>query len=496
MNRIGPVASLVVAVLCAASALAQTPPAPSTAPAPSPALAAARRRLTTVVRWNEDYSYLSDAPRTDLWDPIKYIPLNDAGDWYLSLGGQARYRYELFNNNNFGAGPQDDTGFHLIRLLAHADLHLGQNLRGFVQGRAPSRTAARRARGRPTTTSSTSSRRSSTSSSRSATRTSRSRSAAGARTCSYGAQRLICPLDWTNVRRTFDGGKASVAVLQDALARRVLRPPRHRRERGAQLDATRHQSSPASTTRSRLPNVPRRQAATKLDLYGLYLDRDRLAGFPPRAPATRTATPSAPGSRHDPKPFDLDVEAAYQFGDVRRRRHLRVDGRHRGRLHVRRRAARRRGCSSASTPPAATTTRGDGDLETFNQLFPPGHPYFGYIDLSAARTSSTSTPASRSTSLRTSATRKKMTLRASTTGSGGRATTTRCTTPPAPCARRRDRVDETFVGSEIDLLLNWQIDRHLAAYFGYSHFFAGDFIEETGPDEDIDFVYAAVTYTF
>ena len=56
--------------------------------------------------------------------------------------------------------------------------------------------------------------------------------------------------------------------------------------------------------------------------------------------------------------------------------------------------------------------------------------------------------------------------------------------------------DETQIGNEIDLLLNWQIDRHTAAYIGYSHFFAGDFLEETGPADDIDFFYAAVTFTF
>ena len=56
--------------------------------------------------------------------------------------------------------------------------------------------------------------------------------------------------------------------------------------------------------------------------------------------------------------------------------------------------------------------------------------------------------------------------------------------------------DETFIGSEVDLLLNWQFDRHLSGYIGYSHFFAGDFIEQTGPSEDIDFVYAALMYTF
>lgn len=83
--------------------------------------------------WDEDYFYLSNpANRTDLFDPIKYIPLGDEPDDYVTLGGQARYRFDYFNNNDFGAGPRDH-GFDLVRLLADADVHLGQYLRAFVQ---------------------------------------------------------------------------------------------------------------------------------------------------------------------------------------------------------------------------------------------------------------------------------------------------------------------------------------------------------------------------
>src|SRR4051812_33096106 len=89
----------------------------------------------TLVRWDENYSYLKDPQqRTDLFDSIKYIPLGENS--YLSLGGQARYRYEFFNNFNFGAGPQDDDGYHLTRFLLHGDLHLGENFRLFVEGKS------------------------------------------------------------------------------------------------------------------------------------------------------------------------------------------------------------------------------------------------------------------------------------------------------------------------------------------------------------------------
>ena len=32
--------------------------------------------------------------------------------------------------------------------------------------------------------------------------------------------------------------------------------------------------------------------------------------------------------------------------------------------------------------------------------------------------------------------------------------------------------------------------------FGYSHFFAGSYISQTGPSKDIDFLYTTVQYTF
>ena len=80
----------------------------------------------TFLRYDEDYSYLSDpAARTDVFDPIKYILLSERSDLYLTFGGQLRDRYEYFDNYLFGSGPQDRNGYNLLRLMANADLHLG-----------------------------------------------------------------------------------------------------------------------------------------------------------------------------------------------------------------------------------------------------------------------------------------------------------------------------------------------------------------------------------
>src|SRR5688572_348895 len=91
-------AAVLGALSLSGSAFAQaTAPAPVNKPATGGAPPA-----YTPLRWNEDYSYLKDpARRTDPFDPIKYIPLSGDGDIWLSLGGQYRYRYELFSGVNF-----------------------------------------------------------------------------------------------------------------------------------------------------------------------------------------------------------------------------------------------------------------------------------------------------------------------------------------------------------------------------------------------------------
>jgi len=85
-------------------------------------------------RYKEDYQFLS-APnrRTDFFDPLKYIPLNESESVYLTLGGETRQHYEYIKNNNWGKGVQDGNGYYLQRYLAHADLHLGERLRVFGQ---------------------------------------------------------------------------------------------------------------------------------------------------------------------------------------------------------------------------------------------------------------------------------------------------------------------------------------------------------------------------
>ena len=61
-----------------------------------------------LLRAEEDWSYLRDPAReTDLFDPVKFIPLDVDGWAYLTLGADVRERYEYFHNPNWGAGPAE-----------------------------------------------------------------------------------------------------------------------------------------------------------------------------------------------------------------------------------------------------------------------------------------------------------------------------------------------------------------------------------------------------
>jgi hypothetical protein len=47
----------------------------------------------------------------------------------------------------------------------------------------------------------------------------------------------------------------------------------------------------------------------------------------------------------------------------------------------------------------------------------------------------------------------------------------------------------SFAGVEADVLVNYTVSRSCTLTAGYSHFFAGDYLDETGAGDDADFLY-------
>ena len=86
-----------------------------------------------LLRYDEDYSYLKDPDlRTDFWDSIKYIPIGDWEDCYVSFGAQLRQWFQFYNNFDFGTTPGPNAYLDQ-RYLFHGDFHFGPNIRFFGQ---------------------------------------------------------------------------------------------------------------------------------------------------------------------------------------------------------------------------------------------------------------------------------------------------------------------------------------------------------------------------
>ena len=110
-------------------ARAQTPDPQPPGPAPDP-----ERPALNPFPAEQNWSFLSDSSkRTDLFDPLKYISLGDNPQVYLSMGFEYRIQYEYFDNWMFGAGPQDQNGYVMDRVMPHFDFHAGRYFRLFSE---------------------------------------------------------------------------------------------------------------------------------------------------------------------------------------------------------------------------------------------------------------------------------------------------------------------------------------------------------------------------
>src|SRR4030095_12416 len=75
------------------------------------------------LRFDEDYSSLRDSSTLSWYDRMKFSRLSKNGSTYISFGGEARYQYFRYENEDWGDAPPDNDGYTLGRLLLHSDLH-------------------------------------------------------------------------------------------------------------------------------------------------------------------------------------------------------------------------------------------------------------------------------------------------------------------------------------------------------------------------------------
>jgi hypothetical protein len=62
-------------------------------------------------------------------------------------------------------------------------------------------------------------------------------------------------------------------------------------------------------------------------------------------------------------------------------------------------------------------------------------------------------------------------------------------------ARTATTAVDSHVGDEIDLTADFKFNDQLNVGVGYSHFFSGDYLRQTGTDDDADFFYLQTVIT-
>lgn len=335
--------------------------------------------------------------------------------------------------------------------------------------------------------------------------------AAGRQTLAYGDERLIGTSDWNNFGRTFDAAKlhfeASKTTSIDLFASTVVVIDRHSFN---QSDLFNGDELHRDLVFSGIYFTTGAFAPVTFDLYALGLDQARgndanLEGalaIPPAGsaggnPMERTDFVTL-GTRlkGDPKKlggFEYEGEFAFQGGTVADLDLLAFA------VHVgggynftdcpwKPRIFAEYNFASGDDDPT------DGDDGTFQNLFPSNHKFYGYMDLFSWQ--NIHNPA---LDFRVKP-HEKLTIDvwangfwlATTEDAWYKANGLARTRPLTPLARMADN----YAGTEIDLTVTFQPVKFLAFQAGYSHFFAGDYLRDTGPSDDADFGYVQAMVTF
>ena len=445
----------------------------------------------TLSRFEENYEYLRNPDnQTDCLDPIKYVPLMNNGDWYASFGGQIRDRYEFFNHYTFGAGPQTRDGYNLARLTENVDLHFGPDFRVFIQGDSAFE-AGRNGGPRPTDRDELDLEQGFGEYTIPLCSESDLTLRAGRQYLQFGAERLIGPADFLNARHNFDGFRANLDSDDNSLDFFLVRP--------VLVEFYKFDSNDDKNALAGLYDILQLPqflpaAKSKLETYVLYLDR--LGATVPTIAGTGTEDVYTLGTRFTtaPKPFDFDVEGDYQLGsfqsgDINAYSFATKDGFTFSGVLLHPRAFF--GFDIASG--GSTNSKNVG---TFNQLYPSGHGQFGNIDAIGRQNIIDIDPGLDLTLLEHQQFVDSLKLRMSFYEFWRESLEDAVYTASGAVLRTAGGSRSRYIGDELDFLINWQVDRHLSAYAGYSHFFPGGFISATGSSQSIDFFYTAVTYTF
>ena len=432
------------------------------------------------LRYEEDYRFLADpAQRTEFWDLLKYIPIAEGDAGFLSLGGEARERFDAYQNEFFSTNPDADNAYFLQRYLLHADYHPTDWLRTFGQLQS-SLEDGRPAGPRPTDQDDIDLHQLFLDLAARIDDQEDLTLRVGRQEMSYGSERLISTREGLNNRRAFDAArvlyKRSTISVDGFFSSPVEVDP------GAFDDQNIRDvwfwGGYATVPIPRKPDL-------KFDFYYLGLHNPRVA----YSQGANTEDRHTIGSRFFGKwgHFDLNNEVMYQFGEfgsgrieawsVATDHGYTFDG-----VWAKPRVGLKAAIASGDT------STNDFDLETLNPLFPRGN-YFTEASLLGPQNFFDVHPCLQLRPFKNWSFDTGLDFYWRESLDDG------IYTPGGTVIYNGNPTFGRFVGTDFSFVIGWQATRHFNISAAYTHFFAGDFIRDNG-GQDVNYGAVWVTYKF
>ena len=332
----------------------------------------------------------------------------------------------------------------------------------------------------------------------------------GRQPLSYGDRRLLADSQWSNFGRTYDAGKLRVQTARFSIDAFIGRPVQIEEHVFNDSDAEDNVAGLYASTEAFGPQTT--------DLYYIFRDRADLQpdldptnkinprgaslGNPQRVSTIGTRWKSKPGALRG---WDYGIEAAIQWGEVWNgdRTTPRLD-QHGYAVHAEggytfEQAAWRPRLGLEYNYATGDKNPNDGKSESFQNLFASNHEKYGYIDefswrnLHNARFQLNVRPA-KNVDVELSYHAFWLAETSDYWFRSNGLSTLRTKTPDGRDVRTIGA--RSFAGHELDFVVKWKPVKWLNIDAGYSHFFAGDYLKDTGPHDDADLGYVQAQLLF
>ena len=309
---------------------------------------------------------------------------------------------------------------------------------------------------------------------------------------SYGDQRLVGPLEWLNQARTFDAVKLHYAKEKYALDFFVSSPVVFR-------DHMWNQSNFLNQEDSLNDYFSGLYLATKFipinkttDFYVFHKRDDGDGSFGPSLGDTNFITIGTLW-KGDPAKlggWDYETEMAYQTGEVSGR-DLSAFAGHWGVGYNWSKRSWKPRIGVQYNYGSGDDNAADGDIQTFQNLYPTNHLFYGFVDTTGWMNMHNP---QLNISFQPTAKLKVMLdyhlyWSATNNDAWRRVNGVTAVRPINPGA-------SNFRGSEIDLTAFYKVNAHVGLQAGYSVFFAGSYLADTGASDDAHFAYVQLQIDF